>query len=406
MQEYVNGLVLLDGRLIKKNFAVDNGKFYFKYSNPDSTINIEGKIISIGFIDVHTHTRIPGYEHKEDLSHLTEAALCGGYTTIVAMANIDPEPVNEETYKVVISNFIDSKINIVQSARATYKNNPVDYKTLKKYTSLFTDDGDPISDENLMRNVLIGARENNVTILLHEEDADIKGVGYKSKFLVSNNMPWFTEKYETNIVSRDIRLNRTINANIHIQHISQSSTIDMLKKAKFEGMNITAEITPHHLYFSNEQIITDDSMFKMNPPLGDYVNRKKLIKAFKDNHISIIATDHAPHSKSEKSGGFLKSANGVIGLESAFAATNTVLGSKYIVTLLNALTIHPAELLGLKNYKLHDGMECNFVIIDPNLKWTFTNDKIMSKSSNSPFINQKFIGKIVKTVYKTVEREY
>lgn len=397
MQEYVNGKVLLNGKLVQKDFLIKDSKIYFTYDKTTNPIDLTGKVVAPGFVDVHVHTRTPGYTHKEDIEHVTKAALKGGFTTIVAMSNINPMPTDEATWKGAQEMANKSEIEIIQSARVTKDGKVTDFEKLSKLTNCFTDDGMPIDDEEAMEKALEEAKKHNVVLMLHEEDHSLKGVAYTSNFTKQNNLPSFGSKYEWRVVERDINLNWEINAPIHLQHISTKETIELLEEAKDSGMRITAELTPHHIFFNNDEII-NDGKFKMNPPLGSKADQVALIRAFEEELVDIIATDHAPHTKEEKSGGFEKALNGIIGLETAFAACNTKLGEANLERLLRAMSINPAKLIG-KDIELKDGKVANLVIIDPNKEWTFTEQDICSKSHNSPWIGLTLKGKVEKVIY-------
>lgn len=397
MQEYVNGKVLLNGKLVQKDFLIKDSKIYFSYEKTSNPIDLTGKVVTPGFVDLHVHTRTPGYTHKEDIAHVTAAALKGGFTTVVAMSNINPLPIDQATWRLAKAEVDKSDIEIIQSARVTNNGKVTDIAKLFRLTKCFTDDGAPIDNEAVMTQALELAADHDVVLMLHEEDHSLKGVAYTSEFTKQNNLPSFGSEYEWKIVERDIKLNKSINAKIHLQHISVKETLSLFKEAKESGMNITAELTPHHIFFNNEEII-NDGQFKMNPPLGGKVDQQALIKAFEDELVDIIATDHAPHTQEEKSGGFAKALNGIIGLETAFAACNSKLGSHNLEKLLRALTINPAKVIN-KDIELQDGKLANLVIIDPNEEWTFTEQDICSKSHNSPWVGIKLKGRVKQVIY-------
>lgn len=396
MQEYVNGQVLINGKLIQKDFLVKDGKIFFDYEKTSNPIDISHLVVSPGFVDIHVHTRTPGYTHKEDLNTVTESALAGGFTTIVAMANINPSPVDVESFKHVQNIIKDSKINIIQAARVTNDGKLVNVKELSKYTKIFSDDGLPINDSSVMAEALKAMKENDCLISLHEEDHNIKGVGYTSEFTKSNNLPTFGSEYEYNITSRDVELNRGVNAKMHFQHISTKETIELVKKARKENILVTAEITPHHLYFSNEDI-NGSTNFKMNPPLNSKEDRDVLRNAFLDGTVKVIATDHAPHSNEEKGDDWNKSYNGIIGLQTAFSAVYSVFGKDHIEKILMGLSVEPAKLIGM-DVELKDGQDANLVFIDINKEWTYTKENNKSKSENSPWMGMTLKGKVEQVI--------
>lgn len=403
MQEYINGLVLIGDKLVKKNFLIKDGLIFFDYKASAHQIDLEGLVVAPGFVDIHVHTRTPGFTHKEDIEHVSQAALQGGVTTMVAMSNTNPMPYDEDSWNLVNELAKKSQVNIIQSARITFDNKLTDFEKLSKLTNCFTDDGNPISDDSLMKQALIQAKKYNVVLMLHEEDHNLKGVTYNSEFAQSNELPSFNSEYESKIIGRDIELNKDINAHIHLQHISTKEGVQMFVEAKKAGMNISAEATPHHLFFNN-RVIKNEGNFKMNPPIGSSEDQEALVKAFLNEEINIIATDHAPHTKEEKSGGFKNAANGIIGLETAFAVCNTKLGQQNLEKVLRALTINPAKLIK-KDIEIKNGAKANIVIIDPNEEWIFTEDDIKSKSQNSPWIGNKLKGRVKKVIFAKEQNE-
>ncbi|NQZ29443.1 MAG: dihydroorotase [Mycoplasmatales bacterium] len=393
--KYINGIIYYKGELIKKDFAVVNKRIVFDgLEDVKETKDLKNKTVSPGFVDVHVHTRVPGFEYKEDLEHIENAMLYGGFTHAIAQSNTNPKPDNLKTLKE-IQKLLDKKhVNIIQAARITKDDKVIDIDKMSESTRLFTDDGFPIRKEKTMLEAIKLAKSTNSTLILHEEDENIKGKMYHCSLSNKENIEAFNEEYESNMVERDIRLNERINANIHMQHISTEKSIKAIEKAKVGGMNITAELTPHHISLDNEMII-NDGKFKMNPPLPTPQTRQALIKALKDGVITIIATDHAPHSVEEKSGGFQNSANGIIGLESSFAVVNTIAKQHKIPlkTIIDAMSINPGKLMGI-NMEIEEGSIANLTILDVNKKWVFKSKDIKSKSKNTPFLNTKLIGKV------------
>jgi dihydroorotase len=365
--EYINGKILVGNKFVKRSFLIKEGILFFKYSEkPKKVVNLEGKYISPGFFDVHVHTRTPGFAWKDDLNHVQESAMSGGVTMFIAMANTNPEPVNSNILKNIQEMMNKSFLKIYQSARITNKNNLVSFSELSKLTKFFSDDGNPICNPDIMKNALINAKKYNCILFLHENDCSITGNSYSSQFSKDYNITSFSHEYETNIIRRDIQLNQDINAKIHIQHISTKEGLLLFKNAKKDGMNISAEITPHHLCINNTEILSDNANYKMNPPLGNIEDQKALINAFKAGIIDIIATDHAPHSFEEKNKGFELSAFGIINLESAFAAIYTKLGFKYLLKIVKAFSINPAKLVGI-DLQIKNNSKANITIIDPHL---------------------------------------
>ncbi|CAM9112972.1 dihydroorotase [Mycoplasma marinum] len=392
---YVNGKVYYMGELVKKDFAIVKNRVTFKnIDRCEEEIDLTGIIVSPGFVDVHIHTRVPGFEYKEDIKHVTQALIYGGFTHAVAQSNTNPRPNTVGTFKKVQKLIDESEVNIIQAARITKEEKVVNIKKISKYTRLFTDDGEPVVDDIEMQKAIKSAKETDSTLILHEQDSNIKGQMYHCSLSKENKIAAFNEDYESNIVRRDIKLNENINAKLHFQHLSTKQSIELIKKARKNGMNITAEVTPHHLFFDNEMII-NDGKFKMNPPLANPKGRLELIKALKNKHITIIATDHAPHAKEEKQGGFEDSVNGIIGLETSFGVVNTI-AKQYKIplkTIIESMSLNPGQLIGIDT-SIKEGKIANLTFLDVNEKWEFKEKDIKSKSSNTPFIGIELIGRV------------
>ena len=393
---FKNGIVYINKRLEKINFSVVNKKIQIRKipEKDEVVIDLSNLIVSPGFVDVHIHTRVPGFEIKDDLDHITKSLINGGFTHALAQANVFPEPTNLKIWKSINNIIQKSDVNIFQSARITKDGKTIDIEKISKVNKFFSDDGDPVEDTSEMRKALILAKKTDSTLFLHEEDKTIKGVMYGCDLSKKWNLKSFNDEYESNIVERDLNLNKEINAKLHFQHISTYKSIRLIEKAYKNNMDVSLEITPHHLYFSNKDII-NDGMFKMNPPLPSPKSQKEIIKTFKKG-IVIIATDHAPHEEKSKQGGFNNSVNGIIGLESAFSSVWTK-AREYKInlkTVLEAMTNRPAKLLGIKEYGIKNGVVANLTIIDPLEEWIFKKENIYSKSKNSPFIGEKFTGRV------------
>ncbi|MDD4088534.1 MAG: dihydroorotase [Tissierellia bacterium] len=370
----------------------------------DKVIYAEGKIVAPGLIDVHVHFREPGAEYKEDILSGSRAAARGGFTTVVCMANTAPAVDNIETLKYINDIKKHSPINILQAATVTKElkgTEIVNMEELIKHGAAgFSDDGLPIMDTNIVLNAMLESKRLNMPISLHEEDPRLinsPGIN-EGKISEKLGIKGATHLAEDVMVARDCIIAIETGAKVNFQHISSGLSVDIIRWAKSMGANITAEASPHHFSMTEEDIPKFNTNAKMNPPLRTENDRLKLIEGLKDGTIDIIATDHAPHSKEEKSREFSKSPSGIIGLETALSVGITYLvKDKHltIMQLLEKMTLNPARLYNLQS-GIKEGNKCDLVVFDINERWIA--DEFYSKSSNSPFQGKELWGKVKYTI--------
>ncbi|MDD3225925.1 MAG: dihydroorotase [Tissierellia bacterium] len=370
----------------------------------DEVFNAKGKIIAPGLIDVHVHFREPGFEYKEDILSGSKAAARGGFTTVVCMANTAPVIDNIETLKYINDIKRHSQINVLQVATVTKGlkgTEIVNMEELKKYGAAgFSDDGLPIMDTNIVLNAMLEAKRLNLPISFHEEDPGLiynPGVN-DGKISEKLGVKGASHLAEDVMVARDCIIALKTGAKVNFQHISSGLSVDIIRWAKSMGANITAEASPHHFSMTEEDIFNFNTNAKMNPPLRTENDRMKLIDGLKDGTIDIIATDHAPHGKEEKSREFSKAPSGIIGLETALSVGITYLVKNNhltIMQLLEKMTVNPARLYNLQS-GIKEGKKCDLVVFDIDEKWIV--DEFYSKSSNSPFIGKELCGKVMLTI--------
>ena len=371
----------------------------------DKIIDAEGCIVAPGLIDVHVHFRDPGFTYKEDIKTGSNAAVRGGFTTVVCMANTKPVVDNEETLKYIIEEIKKSKLNILQAASITKGlkgQEIVDMEHLKSLGAVgFTDDGIPLMNSKLLMEAMKKAKELNVPLSLHEEDPSLiinPGINH-GKVSEKLGIEGALKEAEETMVARDLMLAISTGAKINIQHVSSGNTVDLIRFAKMKGAALTAEVSPHHFSLTEDSVLIHNSNAKMNPPLRTEEDRLKLIEGIKDDIIEIIATDHAPHSLEEKSSDITKAPSGIIGLETSLSLGITNLVRKNhvnIMKLIEKMTINPAKLYNLKSGRIREGLTADIVIFNPSEKWIV--EAFASKSSNSPFIGQELYGKVKYTI--------
>ena len=391
--------------IIKDDKIYKIGKFE-ESSEYEKVINAKGYIISPGLIDVHVHFRDPGFTYKEDIKSGAKSAACGGFTTVVCMANTSPKVDNLETLKYVIEEGKKTGINVKTVAAITKGFNGkelVDMKTLYENGAAgFSDDGAPLMDATLVLEAMKEAKKYNVPLSFHEEDPKYVKTAGINNGVVSKKMglDGASNIAEDLLVARDCMLAIESGAKINVQHISSRYSIDMIRFAKNQGAKVYAEATPHHFSLTEDAVLKYGTLAKMNPPIRTEEDRMKIIEALKDNTIEIIATDHAPHSTEEKEREFKKAPSGIIGLETSLSLGITNLVKKGHLTmmeLLEKMTINPAKLYNFDAGYIAEGAKADLVIINENEEYV-VKDKFESKSVNTPFIGEKLIGKVKMTI--------
>ena len=389
----------------------DNGKIKLVGAgdpslNYDTVIDAENLVVAPGFIDVHVHFRDPGLTYKEDIVTGAAAAAAGGYTTVICMANTKPPVDSAETLAELCSREKQLPIHVLQAANVTVGMQGKDLTDMEALLSAgavgFTDDGVPIADEKLLLKALKKCRELDVPISLHEEDPALMFSAGVNKGAVSDKLGLggAPDEAEYVLVARDVMLNRRIGAKLDIQHISSGVTVDILRAAKKMGIRVFGEVTPQHLAATEELVLEKGSLARVNPPLRTEKDRQALIEGLRDGTIDMIATDHAPHSKEEKSKPLESAPSGMIGLETALGLVLTSVvrtGKVPLNRVIEALTVNPARLYKLSAGTLSEGVNADLVIFDPGEKWTVT-DNFRSKASNSPFIGWELYGKVKTTI--------
>ena len=414
-------LLLKGGRIIdpfsKKTFVgdllVENGvisKIADSIASRGKDFNIidcKGLVVTHGFCDIHAHFREPGREDKENLSSGSLAAIAGGFTQVCTMPNTDPVIDSPEHIHYIASKSKNLPIDIFPIG-AVSKNLEGEHLTemmlMKNNGAIaFTDDGMSIQNPQFMKLALTYAKMVDLPILNHSEDIYLRNEGVMNASKTSSNLglKGNTSLAEAIMVYRDLLLASSLDAKLHLLHVTTKEAVDLIKQ--FKSKNITSEVCPHHLYFSDEDIDDFNTNLKVGPPIRSKTDRKKLIEAVKSGVIDCIATDHAPHTLEDKETTFNDAEFGMIGLESCFGVVNKVLvkeNGMSLKSLIEKLTVNPRKVMNIDRDLFEVGKKAQITIIDPNEKWTFSNQDIYSKSSNSPFLGHEIVGKVKHVVSK------
>lgn len=369
----------------------------------DETMELDGKIVAPGFIDMHVHLREPGREDKETIATGTRAAAAGGFTSICAMPNTNPVIDSQTGVKFILSRASsDAVVNVYPVAAVTRGQRGEELTEmgdlLQAGAVAFSDDGHSIMNNQVMRRALEYARTFGALILDHCEDNALAegGVMRESDLSTRLGLEGWPSVAESIQVARDVALADFTGGRIHICHVSTASSLEFVRSAKARGLTVSAEATPHHLALNTSALETYSTHAKCNPPIGTEEDRLALIEALRDGTIDVIATDHAPHTVIEKDLMFTEAPNGLIGMETAFGVLNTALvrpGHIALYDLIEKLTINPATLLELHKGTLTDGADADVVVLDPEARWIVNPEAFESKARNCPWNGQELVGR-------------
>lgn len=368
-------------------------------------LDAAGKIVAPGLIDVHVHFRDPGFTYKEDIETGARAAMAGGFTTVVLMANTKPVADNPETIGYILEKGKKTGIHVLTCgavSKGFQGRELTDMKALAAAGAVgFTDDGIPLMNEKLVQEAMEAAKALNMPLSFHEEDPVFianNGInrGAVSEKLGIGGSPALAED---SLVARDCMIALHTGASVNIQHMSSRNSVQMVALAKRLGADVWAEVTPHHFTLDETAVLQHGALAKMNPPLRTAEDRAALIEGLKDGTIDLIATDHAPHSAEEKERPLTEAPSGIIGLETALplAVTNLVkAGHLTYLQLFEKMCLNPARLYRLDSGTIREGGAADLVIFDDSRE--FTVESFHSKSANSPFLGARLFGCVEFTI--------
>lgn len=374
----------------------------------DEIYDANGKIVTPGLIDMHTHLREPGYESKEKIVTGTKSAAAGGFTAVVCMANTDPVIDNQATVKLI--HYIAENEGIVKVYPVAAITKGMKGEELTEFGDLhrvgvvgFSDDGKPVMNAEIMRRALEYSKMFDLPVMNHCEDLNLSAdgtvnEGYYSTIKGLKGIPSIAESV---MVARDLLLAKYTSGKLHLLHITTRESVELIRKAKQEKVDVTAEVTPHHFSLTDKEIVNYDTNYKVNPPLRSEEDRKELVEALKDGTIDVIASDHAPHTIFEKDKEFNYAPFGIIGLETVVPLVFMNLIEPGHLTPMQAiekLTKNPAQITKIKDTGIEEGGVADITVIDPQLELIYKKEMIASKGINSPFIDKKLKGFAVLTI--------
>lgn len=378
-------------------------------ADAEETIDARGCYVMPGLIDLHVHLRDPGLTYKEDVETGGQAALRGGFTTIVAMPNTKPVADRADIIDYVMNKGKAlTRCHVIQAGAVTKGQQGkelADIEEMAAHGSLaISEDGKSVMDSGLYREAMKLAKEQNIVVLAHCEDINLVcgGVMNQDEKAAELGLPGISNAVEDIITARDILLAKETGVRLHLCHCSTKDSVTMVKLAKEAGIAVSAEVCPHHFSLCTEDIPGNDANYKMNPPLRRREDMEALRKGLQDGTMEVIATDHAPHAAEEKDKPMETAPFGIVGLETAASLTYTNLVDPGILTVMQMaekMSYNPARILGLENKGcIREGAAADLMVFDPAAEYVIDPKTFVSKGKNTPFGGQKVKGKVVATI--------
>jgi dihydroorotase len=413
-------LLLKNGRIVdgasdeflSRDVLIENNRIVEIAENiqvDDATvIDVAGKLIAPGLVDLHVHLREPGFTHKETIETGSAAAVRGGFTTIACMPNTNPVTDSVEVVQEILTKAkAAGKARVLPIAAITSQQKGdtlTDFSALKEAGAFaLSDDGVGVQSSQMMREAMRQAQQHGLAIVAHCEDETLVkgGVVHEGTFAAKHGLTGMPSLSESIHIGRDILLAEDTGVHYHVCHISAKESVRLVREAKSRGQQVTAEVTPHHLLLCEDDIPAVDANWKMNPPLRSKADREALIAGLLDGTIDFIATDHAPHAADEKAAGIYKAPFGIVGLETAFPLLYTKLVQTGIVRLQQLIawmSTIPAERFGLDAGKLQAGELADITVIDLEQTQKIDPTTFLSKGKNTPFAGWEVQGWPVLTI--------
>lgn len=375
----------------------------FDSASVERIVEAQGKWIFPGLVDVHVHLREPGQEWKETIASGVRAAIRGGYTSVCAMPNTSPAMDNAEVVDFVVRKSKNIglarvyPIGAITAGRAGKLMAP--FREMKDAGAVaFSDDGDPVFDSGIMRRALQYARDLGTPLSCHEEDKCLScsGAMNESELSFQLGLPGWPKIAEEVMIARDIELARDTGGKVHFCHVTTARGVELIRRAKEDGILVSAEVTPHHLLLTEERVGRYDTSAKMSPPLRHSEDVAALRKGLEDGTIDAVASDHAPHEADSKDKEFSEASMGILGLQTSLPIVMDLVraGELSRVRAIQVLSTQPASLFGLEACGLRKGAQADVVLYDPAASWKFDETVNESLSRNSPFWGREFTGAV------------
>ena len=397
----ISDILIVNGTIIKirKNISIKSDYH---------VIDCKKNIITNGFIDLHVHFREPGFEFKETIKSGANSAFYGGYTRVCTMPNTDPVIDNPELIQYVIDKSTKLPIYIHPIGAITKGQNGHELAEIggmvSKGAIAISDDGLPVSNAQVLRLALEYSKMYNIPLINHAEDLSLvnKGLVNEGFSSLRLGLPGNPSISESTMIYRDISIAEYVHGKLHIPHVSSRKSLEMIKYFKSKGVNVTAEVTPHHLCLTDDILSNYNTNAKVSPPIRSKEDQKALVNAIKDGTIDCIATDHAPHAIEDKEKDFENASCGMIGLESAFGLVNKTLSKAKVSlnSIINLFTINPSKIFNISPNIIKEGNLAELNVIDPHIEWKFQITNIQSKSKNTPILGKNLKGKVLITINK------
>lgn len=374
----------------------------------DQVIDAKGQWVVPGLVDPHVHLREPGYEYKEDIETGTASAAAGGITTVCCMPNTMPATDSPEIVDYILKKSQEkASCHVIPVGAITLGQQgevlaPIEAMK-KSGAGAISEDGRSVLDAKILKEAMVLAAELGLPVLSHCEDEALATGGCMNEGIKSQELglQGIHNDAEDLITARDLLLSKSTGAHLHLCHVSTAGSVDLIRRAKADGLKVTAEVCPHHFALTEDIIDGTNTNAKMNPPLRTSADVQAIIEGIQDGTLDCIATDHAPHSEADKSGGFVKAANGIVGFETSLGLAITELVNKGVLTpvaLIERMSVNPAKMMKIDKGNIAVGKMADIAIIDPKAEWLVNKNDFKSKGRNTPFDGWKLQGKVMYTI--------